>query len=73
MAVGPKRDNEKMIAGICGQVDGSVIPEMIGYEAGQSSFGDVYAWFKEIFSWPIDSILIKTEIVDSETSKKISR
>jgi len=41
MAVGPKKDNEKLIAGICGQVDGSIIPEMIGYEVGQSSFGDV--------------------------------
>ncbi len=57
MVVAPDKIKGKLIKGICGQVNGSVIPGLVGLEAGQSAFGDVYNWFKQLLSWPLEAIL----------------
>lgn len=72
MMVAPlETTGEKLIKGICGQVDGSIIPGLLGMEAGQSAFGDVYAWFKEVLLWPVDNILLKIDTVDINSRKKL--
>ena len=73
MIVAPKREGgERLVKGICGQVDGSIIPTMLGYEAGQSAFGDVYDWLKRLLSWPIESLLPTLPIADEATRRAIA-
>ncbi|WP_449619714.1 ribulokinase [Robertmurraya sp. Marseille-Q9965] len=38
---------EKEIEGMCGVVEDGIIPGYLGYEAGQSAVGDIFAWYVE--------------------------
>jgi L-ribulokinase len=74
MLVAPMREVEgKLVRGICGQVPGSVIPGMMGLEAGQSAFGDTYAWFKNIVAWPVNNLLQKSSIIDAATADLLKK
>ncbi len=74
MLVAPVEEvGSTLVKGICGQVPGSIIPGMMGMEAGQSAFGDAYAWFRNLLAWPLQNVLSQTSIVDKATAEALQK
>jgi L-ribulokinase len=71
MVVSAKDLNNKCVKGICGQVKGSILPGLYGLEAGQSAFGDVYAWFKNLLFKPTIQIIEESAILSEDQKKDL--
>jgi L-ribulokinase len=72
MLVAPMEEVKgKLVKGICGQVPGSIIPGMMGMEAGQSAFGDAYAWFRDLLAWPLQNMLQHSTLIDATLADKL--
>lgn len=51
--VRPGEVEGKALRTVCGLAQNSILPGYIGLEAGQSAFGDMFAWFRNLLMWGV--------------------
>ena len=66
IAIVPDREELEDIPGICGIVNGSVMPKYYGIEAGQSAVGDLLRWW-------VEEICLGDEALHGELSAEAAR
>ena len=66
IAIAPDQEEIENVPGICGIVDGSVMPSYYGIEAGQSAVGDILRWW-------VEEICEGNDDLHQELSRKASR
>ena len=66
--VGTKWSPLQVVPGVCGIVDGSILPEHYGLEAGQSAVGDIFKWFVEVVCQGDDALHV--ELTDEAATLK---
>ncbi len=67
ITVGPFKEEGATIPGVPQQALSMILPGEMGYEGGQSAFGDLYNWFKQLLTWPVHNVLAHTALVDQPT------
>ena len=65
-AVAPASDRIQDIPGICGIVDGSILPGHFGIEAGQSAVGDILNWW-------VDEVCQGDDSLHAQLSREAAR
>ena len=63
------RGDRPLIAGLCGSVPDSIIPGMVGLEAGQSAVGDIFNWFADTLAPGDDGTTARLDQLASEATK----
>lgn len=73
MIVKPQILKGKNTKAFCGLAENSIVPGYLGAEAGQSAFGDTYAWMKKLLMWNLEHVEFPPEILSEEARLKIIR
>lgn len=72
MMIAPKKELQyQYINGISGQAEDSIIPGMIGLEAGQSAFGDSFDWFTKLIISPALSVIDNCSFLEADDRLRV--